>query len=76
MESTGKSPMTRRGFVAAGATAFMIVPRHVLGGAGYTAPSDKVTIAWLGRGGRASRSRWKCWSRRTCRWWRFATATI
>lgn len=32
------------------AASFMIVPRHVLGGAGYVAPSDKVTIASIGLG--------------------------
>jgi predicted dehydrogenase len=42
--------MTRRSLLAAGSTAFMIVPRHVLGGAGYTAPSDKVAIAAIGMG--------------------------
>jgi len=30
---------------------FTIVPRHVLGGAGYTAPSDKLTKAVIGVGG-------------------------
>ncbi len=50
MEASGKGPMTRRGFVAAGAATFMVVPRHVLGGAGYTAPSDKITIAAVGMG--------------------------
>ena len=44
----------RRGFLkrAAAATAgFMIVPRHVLGGQGYTAPSDQLTKAIIGVGG-------------------------
>ena len=31
---------------------FYIVPRHVLGGKGYTAPSDKLTIAAVGAGGK------------------------
>jgi predicted dehydrogenase len=34
------------------ATGIMIVPRSVLGGKGYTAPSDKVNIAGIGVGGR------------------------
>ena len=38
-----------RGAVSA-ASAFVIVPRHVLGGAGYVPPSDKVTIASIGLG--------------------------
>jgi predicted dehydrogenase len=32
------------------ASSFLIVPRHVLGGRGYVAPSDKVTIASIGLG--------------------------
>ena len=40
--------VSRRGFV--GAAAFAIVPRHVLGGAGYVPPSDKVTLASIGMG--------------------------
>ena len=39
-----------RGTVAA--TAFTIVPRNVLGGAGHTAPSEKLNIAGVGIGGR------------------------
>ena len=37
------------GFVA---TGFMIVPRHVLGGKGFIAPSDRLTIASVGVGGK------------------------
>ncbi len=33
------------------ATAFAIVPRHVLGGTGYSAPSDMINIAVIGTGG-------------------------
>lgn len=32
--------------------AFMIVPRHVLGGKGFTSPSDKINVAIIGCGGR------------------------
>ena len=45
----------RRNFLKATTTCaagFIIVPRHVLGGKGYTSPSDKVTIAAVGVGGR------------------------
>ena len=44
--------ITRRQFVgtSAAAAAFTIVPRHVLGGVGYTAPSDKMNIAYIGCG--------------------------
>jgi hypothetical protein len=42
----------RRKFIgtAAAATAFTIVPRHVLGGPGVVAPSDKITLAHIGMG--------------------------
>jgi predicted dehydrogenase len=48
--------MSRRQFVAGTsmAGAFTIVPRHVLGGPGFTAPSDKLNIACIGVGGRAT----------------------
>jgi hypothetical protein len=42
----------RRQFLgtAAAATAFTILPRHVLGGPGTVAPSDKITLACIGTG--------------------------
>jgi hypothetical protein len=42
----------RRKFVSltAAAAAFTIVPRHVLGGKGYVAPSDTITLAYIGTG--------------------------
>ena len=42
--------ITRRQFAAATATAFTIAPRSVLGGVGWTAPSDRVTLASIGMG--------------------------
>lgn len=42
-------PIGRRTFVGS-ATAFSIVPRHVLGGAGYVAPSEKITLGHIGMG--------------------------
>ncbi len=45
--------INRRTFLegaAATAAAFTIVPRHVLGGPGFVAPSDKVTLAYIGCG--------------------------
>ena len=48
------SPVSRRDFIGTtGKAAFgaMIVPRHVLGGPGYTAPSDQLNIAIIGAGG-------------------------
>ena len=45
---------SRRGFIkrAGAASAFMIVPRAVLGGENYIAPSDKLNIAAVGAGGK------------------------
>ena len=52
--TTNKSSMnfTRREFLGtmAATTAFTIVPRSVLGGPGYTAPSDMVNLAGIGVG--------------------------
>ena len=46
------STLTRRRFLGAAATAasFTIVPRHILGGSGFMAPSDKLGIAGIGVG--------------------------
>jgi predicted dehydrogenase len=46
--------ITRRDFMnhAIAAAAFTIVPRHVLGGKAYAAPSDRLNIACIGIGGR------------------------
>ena len=43
---------SRRTFIQASgaAAALTIVPRHVLGGAGFVAPSEKVTLAYVGCG--------------------------
>ena len=49
-----KKEMTRRRFLgstAIAASVFSIVPRHVLGGIGFTAPSDKLNVATVGVGG-------------------------
>jgi len=48
-----KDQLNRRQFIktSAAVAAFTIVPRHVLGGPGYTAPSDKLNIAGIGIGG-------------------------
>lgn len=45
--------ITRRKFLgsaAAASVAFTVVPREVLGGPGYVAPSDKLTIGYIGCG--------------------------
>ena len=47
--------LSRRNFirtVGAASAAFTIIPRHTLGGIGYTAPSDMLNIAGIGVGGR------------------------
>jgi predicted dehydrogenase len=42
--------------LAAVETALMIVPRHVLGGAGHVAPSGKTTLACIGMGGQGQQN--------------------
>jgi len=46
------SDQNRRNFLgtAAGAAAFTILPRHVLGGPNTVPPSDKITLAYIGTG--------------------------
>lgn len=48
------SGISRRSFVkqSAIASSFFLVPRYVLGGPGYTAPSDRLNIAAIGAGGK------------------------
>ena len=50
---TRNSTMSRRDFmgVAAATVAFTVVPRHVLGGRGRTAPSEKLNVACIGISG-------------------------
>ena len=51
------SPINRRQFMAgaaAAAAAFTIVPRHVLGGAAFKPPSEKLNIAGVGLNGMGS----------------------
>ncbi|MHC4529089.1 MAG: Gfo/Idh/MocA family protein [Planctomycetota bacterium] len=53
----GKKKVNRREFMlssAAGMASFTIAPRHVLGGAGDTPPSEKLNIAAIGAGGRGA----------------------
>src|SRR5262249_43653867 len=52
MDQTHPPGLSRRKFIQAGAaaTAFTIVPRHVLGGAGFVPPSEKITVAYIGCG--------------------------
>ncbi len=54
-EKISASSSSRRDFIKSSAivaTGVMIVPRHVLGGPGFIAPSDKLVIAGVGVGGK------------------------
>ncbi|WP_200976136.1 Gfo/Idh/MocA family oxidoreductase [Echinicola sp. 20G] len=54
-ENSLKEHNSRRDFLKGAATAaagFYLVPRHVLGGPGFTAPSDKIVVAGIGAGGK------------------------
>src|SRR5690606_24605080 len=54
-KGTNSAAVTRRDFIrvgAASAAGFMVVPRHVLGGKGFVAPSDRLVIAGIGVGGK------------------------
>jgi hypothetical protein len=53
--STKTKKKNRRNFLknsALAAGGIMIVPRHVLGGVGYTPPSDRLNIGYIAVGGR------------------------
>ena len=57
-KSSKTNKNSRRKFLknsAVAAGGVMIVPRHVLGGVGYTAPSDKLNLAYVAVGGRGAR---------------------
>src|SRR6476659_6302519 len=49
MKTSDNEKISRRAFAGATATAFMIVPRHVLG-APFIPPSDRTTLATIGLG--------------------------
>jgi len=49
-EQSSREAVSRRAVVAAG-LAPLVLPRHVLGGRGYQAPSDTLAIAAVGVGG-------------------------
>jgi len=53
-----KTNMSRREFLAAttAATAFTILPRHVLGGPGKVSPNQKTTLACIGVGGQGQQN--------------------
>ncbi len=51
-----ESDKSRRSFIknAAIASSIIFVPRHVLGGAGFIAPSDQLNLAAIGSGGKGA----------------------
>lgn len=52
-ETSNVNLLNRRKFIggiSSAALAMTIVPRHVLGGTGFVAPSDKITLAYIGTG--------------------------
>ncbi len=53
---SGKSNKSRREFIkkTAMASSIVFVPRHVLGGVGYIAPSDRLNLAAIGAGGKGA----------------------
>lgn len=55
-QKNSHSSSSRRKFIktTALASSFMIVPRHVLGGVGFVAPSDQLNIAAIGAGGKGN----------------------
>ena len=55
-KKTNFNSIKRRDFVkkSFAASSIFIVPRHVLGGQGYTAPSDQLGLASIGTGGKGS----------------------
>jgi hypothetical protein len=52
---TSSKKINRRNFIrnAAVVSSFFIVPRHVLGGRGYVAPSEKIALGFIGCGRQA-----------------------
>ena len=56
MKQNYQKGISRRQFLGTGlaaAAAFTIIPRHVLGGNGFTAASDQITIGFIGTGKQA-----------------------
>lgn len=57
MKEQKSKSLSRRTFigkVGMASAAFTVIPRHVLGGAGYTAPSDMINVAGIGVGARGA----------------------
>ena len=54
MSTKKNTSIKRRNLIKNGiaASSLFIVPRHVLGGVGFTAPSDQLALAGIGVGGK------------------------
>jgi len=55
-KNSSRRSFLKKAAIAAGGVT--IVPRHVLGGVGYTAPSDQIRIATVGAGGKGFSDTW------------------
>ncbi len=58
-DKSKNAKISRREFIgsaAAATAAFTIVPRYVLGGSGYTSPSEKLNVAIIGTGGQGTQN--------------------
>ena len=57
--NNSKNNVSRRKFIknSALASSLFIVPRHVLGGTGFTPPSDRLNIAGIGLHGNEGESK-------------------
>ncbi len=56
-KNRGSKELSRRNFIGtmgAATAGFMVVPRNVLGGKGYKAPSDMINVAGIGIGARGA----------------------
>ena len=61
MKKNNSKKNSRRDFIkhsTLAASSFFIVPRYVLGGNGFTSPSDKINIAGIGVGGKGTSDLW------------------
>jgi predicted dehydrogenase len=63
LKKINKDTSSRRSFIKKGvaASSVFIVPRHVLGGVGYTSPSDQLALAGIGVGGKGESDLRNAW---------------
>ena len=68
MNQKKKKNLSRRDFIRNSSlfgASILILPRHVLGGKGFIAPSDKLNIAGIGCGGKADVNLPYAWNKGT-----------